>query len=98
MATASLVLGIISIVCGMFGFGLRLGGAVLGVIGIVLSAKEKDTGKLSMAKAGRACSVVGLILCLVLFITSLVCAQIFHTVIGANLLEELVVFLQELFE
>lgn len=96
MATASLVLGIISIVCGVFGLGLRLAGAVLGVIGIVLSTKEKNEEKLSSAKAGRTCSIVGLILCLVFFTVSMICAQIFHTVIGSSLLEELMEFLREL--
>ena len=98
MAAASLVLGIISIVCGVFGLGLRLAGAVLGVIGIILSAKEKSEERLATAKAGRTCSVVGLILCLVFFAVSMICAQIFHTVIGANLLEELVELLRELTE
>ena len=96
MAVASLILGIISIVCGVFGLGLRLGGAVLAVVGIVLSTKGTNAEKKSMAKAGRACSVTGLIICLCLFLASVVCAQIFHTVVGANLLEELLKFVKEL--
>ena len=96
MATASFVLGIISLVCGIFGLGLRPGGAVLGLIGIILSHKEKNEERLATAKAGRICSVVGLILCMVFFAVSLICAQIFHTVVGANLLEKLLTFLREL--
>lgn len=96
MATASLVLGIISIVCGVFGLGLRLAGAVLGVIGIILSGKEKAEERLATAKSGRICSIVGLILCLVFFVVSLICTQIFHTIVGANILEELMAFLRDL--
>ena len=92
MASASLVLGIISIVFGVFGFGLRLGGAVLAVIGIILGTKNKEPEKASTAKAGKTCSVVGLLLCLIMFVVGLVCASIFHTVIGAELLEELISF------
>ena len=96
MATASLVLGILSVVCGVFGLGLRLGGAVLGVIGLILSKKEKTVEKSSTAKAGKICSVVGLVLCLTLFTVSMICAHIFHTVVGANLLKELLEVLREL--
>ena len=42
MAVASLTLGIVSIVFGVFGFGMRLSGIALAVIGIILGAKEKN--------------------------------------------------------
>lgn len=96
MAVASLVLGIVSIVCGVFGFGLRLGGAVLAVIGIILGAKNKEAEKAPTAKAGKTCSVIGLIICLLIFTVSAICASIFHTVVGAELLEELMNLLREI--
>ena len=89
MAAASLVLGILSIVCGVFGMGLRVGGAILAVIGMILGAKNKDEDKSSMAKAGRTCSLVGLILCVVLFSVSMICAKIFYTTVGSELLKEM---------
>lgn len=66
-ATAVLVLGIISIV-GAFCYGV---GIILGIIGLVLANKDKkmldanpdvySQGSVSNLKAGRICSIVGIV-------------------------------------
>lgn len=91
MAVASLVLGIFSIVLSVFtvgGFGL--GGAAAAIVGIVLAGKNKEEEKASLAKAGKVCSIVGLIISLVFFIVFFVCARIFFTAIGSELLRDFV--------
>lgn len=75
MAVASLVLGIISIVIGVFFSGL-LGwlGAILGVVGIILGVQgKKDPEKKGLATAGMICSIVGLVLCLILYLACVAC-------------------------
>ncbi|WP_352397758.1 hypothetical protein [[Clostridium] aminophilum] len=75
MGIASLVLGIISLVIGVFSSGL-LGwlGAILAVVGIVLGALgRKDPEKKGMATAGMICSIVGLVLCLILYLACAAC-------------------------
>jgi hypothetical protein len=67
-ATASLVLGIISIV-GFFCYGI---GVICGIIGLVLANKDaklyRDTPELytsssySSSNAGRVCSIIGIII------------------------------------
>lgn len=69
-ATAALVLGIISIVSSCFLFGLI--GLVTGIIGLVLGNKDKGLyaatpegyteSSMKLSKAGRVCSIIGLIL------------------------------------
>lgn len=69
-ATASLVLGIISIVTGCFIFGII--GIITGIIGLVLSGKDKKAyaenpemyseSSFKQSKAGRICSIIGLII------------------------------------
>lgn len=75
MGVASLVLGIISIVIGLFSSG-TLGwlGAIIGIIGIILGAsarKKPEAG--GIATAGLVCSIIGLVLCLILFIACAGC-------------------------
>lgn len=63
MAVASLVLGIISLVIGIFSAG-SLGwlGAILAVVGIILGALgRKNLEKKGMATAGLVCSIIGVI-------------------------------------
>lgn len=75
MGVASLVLGIISLVIGVFSSGL-LGwlGAILAIIGIVLGALgRKDPEKKGIATAGLVCSIVGLVLCLILYLACAAC-------------------------
>ena len=75
MGVASLVLGIISLVIGVFSSGL-LGwlGAILAVIGIVLGALgKKNPEKSGIATAGLVCSIIGLVLCLILYVACAAC-------------------------
>ena len=54
--TAGLVLGILSIPCGLL---IAISGWVLGIIGIVLNAKNKDNFNTT---AGLTLSIIGLVL------------------------------------
>ncbi len=75
MGVASLVLGIIAIVIGVFSSGL-LGwlGAILAIVGIILGALgRKDPAKAGMATAGMVCSIIGLVLCLLLYLACAAC-------------------------
>lgn len=75
MGVASLVLGIISIVLGLVSGGF-LGwlGAILAIIGIVLGALgRKDPEKKGIATGGLVCSIIGLILCLLLYLACAAC-------------------------
>lgn len=75
MGIASLVLGIISIVIGVFSAGaLGWFGAILGIIGIVLGVLgKKDPDKRAIAQAGFVCSIIGTILCLLLYVACIAC-------------------------
>jgi hypothetical protein len=75
MGIASLVLGIIAIVIGVFSSGL-LGwlGAILAIVGIILGALgRKDPEKKGIATAGLVCSIIGLVLCLILYLACAAC-------------------------
>ncbi len=74
MGVASLVLGIVSIVCGIFLSGFQWVGAIAGLVGIVLGALgRKDPEKQSLSTAGLVCSIVGFVFCIVLFIACATC-------------------------
>lgn len=75
MAVAALVLGIISIAIGVFSAG-SLGwlGGIIGIIGIILAVMgKKDPEKKGMATAGLVCSIVGTVLCLILYVACIAC-------------------------
>ena len=75
MGVASLVLGFISLVIGVFSSGL-LGwlGAILAIVGIILGALgRKNPEKKGLATAGLVCSIIGLVLCLILYIACAAC-------------------------
>lgn len=70
MGVASLVLGIISLVIGLFSTG-SLGwlGAVLAIVGIILGALgRKDPDGKGIATGGLVCSIIGLVLCVILYV------------------------------
>ena len=75
MGVASLVLGIIAVVIGLFSAGsLGRSGAILAVIGIVLGALgRKDVEKKGISTAGLVLSIIGLVLCLILYIACVAC-------------------------
>ncbi|SFD09787.1 hypothetical protein [Butyrivibrio sp. YAB3001] len=75
MGVASLVLGILALIIGVFTSGL-FGwlGAILAIIGIILGALgRKDSEKKGIATAGLVCSIIGLILCLLLYLACAAC-------------------------
>jgi uncharacterized membrane protein len=75
MGVASLVLGIIAIVIGVFSAGsLGWAGAIMAIVGIILGALgRKNPEKQGIATAGLVCSIIGLILCLILYIACAAC-------------------------
>ena len=75
MGVASLVLGIIALLIGIFSSGL-LGwlGAIVAIIGIVHGALGRNNHEAKgLATAGLVCSIIGLILCLILYIACAAC-------------------------
>lgn len=75
MGVASLVLGIIAVVIGLFtGGSLGWLGAILAIIGIILGALgKKNPEKNGLATAGLVLSIIGLVLCLLLYIACIAC-------------------------
>ena len=75
-ATASLVLGIISIVFWFFGMG-ALVGLITGIIGLVLSSNAKKQGFVGGTQtAGFVCSLIGLIGSALVFVACVGCAGV----------------------
>lgn len=75
MGIASLVLGIISIIIGLFSVGV-LGwlGGIIGIVGIVLGiSARKDPMKRGVGTAGFVCSIVGTVLCLIMYVACIAC-------------------------
>ena len=60
LAVASLVLGILSLICAFLGYGAILG-LILGIIGTILGSKARKQAQTGMATGGFVCSLVGLI-------------------------------------
>lgn len=77
MGAASLVLGIISIIVGLFsGGGLGWLGAILGIIGIIFGVQGKrETEQKSIATAGMVCSIIGTVLCLLMYVACVACVS-----------------------
>ena len=72
LATASLVLGIISVVCVFFGYGALLG-IVLGIIGLILVINAKMAARRGMATAGIVLSIIAIAVCAIGFIACVAC-------------------------
>ena len=96
MAIASLVLGIISIMCSISIPGFQWCGIILAVLGILLSAKNKEAEQASLAKAGKVCCIIGLVLCSVLMFLYLVLLNVFGTAASAGVFEELASLLRKI--
>lgn len=74
MGAASLVLGIIAIVIGVFSAGaLGWVGAICGIIGIILGAAAKKQAPSGVATAGLVCSIIGTALSLLFYIACAAC-------------------------
>lgn len=89
MAVASLVLGLLSLICGLFGVGFRLGGVIFAIIALILSARNTAPEQASMAKAGKVCAIIGLILCLLMIFVSVVLAGFVGSFLTGGALEGL---------
>ena len=72
-AVASLVLGILSLICACFGYS-SIAGLIFGIIGIVLGAKARKVSQTGLATAGFVCSLIGLILCAIGLVCVIACA------------------------
>ena len=96
MAVASLVLGIISLFFGLFGIGFRFLGIIFAVIGIILSCKSKNTKNAHLAKAGKICSIIGLILCTIILLAGIMFASWLNSYIGSGLFSEVTNLLRKL--
>lgn len=73
-ATASLVLGILSLICVFFGYGAILG-LILGIVGVVLGAKARKESQTGTATAGFVCSLIGLIICAIGLVCVIACVS-----------------------
>ena len=75
MGIASLVLGIIAVIIGLFSAGsLGWAGAIMAIIGIILGVLgRKEPEKSGIATAGMVLSIIGLVLCLILYIACVAC-------------------------
>ncbi|MDD4511101.1 MAG: hypothetical protein PHY23_09400 [Oscillospiraceae bacterium] len=77
-AIASLVLGIVSLVLAWFGY-FAIVGIVAAIVGIVLSVSAKKAllpQEAGIATAGMVCSIVGLCLSAIVFITWVSCISV----------------------
>ena len=77
-AVASLVLGIVSVVCIFLGYGSLLGIA-LGIVGLVLGINAKKEAPSSMATAGIVLSIVAIAACAVSFLACIACIGLFSS-------------------
>ena len=84
LAVASLVLGIVSIV---FSFFIQWLGLIIGIVGIVLGVMAKKKNPCGMATAGLVLSIIGTILCALIFIACIACIGALGTAgtIGSSL-------------
>lgn len=72
-ATASLVLGIISVVCWFFGYSALLS-AILGIIGLIMASGAKKLGfEGGTRTAGFVLSLIGLIGGVLIFVACVAC-------------------------
>ncbi len=77
-AVASLVLGIVSVVCVFFGSAAFLG-IILGVVGLILGINAKKEAPSSMATAGIILSIVAIAACAIVFIACVACIGFFSS-------------------
>lgn len=77
MGAAALVLGIISIVIGVFTSWWGWLGAILGIVGIILGAQGRKTNpaKAGIATAGMVCSIIGTVLCVIFWLACAICVS-----------------------
>ena len=74
LSVLSLIFGILSIICGLGGYIFIFGGPtiglILGIVGLVFS--KKRTEYTSYAKIGKVCSIIGIIVSILVLVTTAV--------------------------
>ena len=74
MGVASLVLGIVSLLCAIFLSGFQWVGAIAGIVGIVLGVQaRKNPENQGIGTAGMVCSIIGFILSIIFFVACAAC-------------------------
>ena len=69
---ASLVLGLISLLCAWFGWGALIS-IITGIIGIILGIKGNKIQQTGMGTAGIVLSIIGLVLSIIVFFACVLC-------------------------
>ncbi|SFD09773.1 hypothetical protein [Butyrivibrio sp. YAB3001] len=78
-AIASLVLGIVSIVCWFLGIGAFVG-LITGIIGIICASSSKKAGYTGgIQTGGLVCSIIGVVVSAVIFVTCVACVGVLGT-------------------
>lgn len=72
LAIASLVLGIVAIVFSFIGLSIPFG-LIIGIVGIILGIMAKKKNPCGMATAGLVLSIIGTVLCAIVFIACMAC-------------------------
>lgn len=69
---ASLVLGLISLLCAWFGYGALIS-IITGIIGIILGIKGNKIQQTGIGTAGIVLSIIGLVLSIIVFFACVLC-------------------------
>jgi len=74
-AIASLVLGILAVICVVFGQGGAAVGIILGIVGLILgiNAKKESDQNAGMATAGIVLSIIAIAICVLALVACLAC-------------------------
>lgn len=72
LAIASLVLGLVAIVFSFIGLSIPFG-LIIGIVGIILGVMAKKKNPCGMATAGLVLSIIGTVLCAIVFIACMAC-------------------------
>ena len=79
LAIGSLILGIFTLVMACFGWTFAWGtviGVITGIVGIILGVMGKKKSPSGVATGGLVTSIIGLVLCGILFIACVACAGV----------------------
>ncbi len=79
LSIASLIIGIFTLIMGLFGWTFGWGtiiGVITGIVGIILGVMGKKQDGSGVATGGLVTSIIGLVLCGILFIACVACAGV----------------------